>query len=133
MTLVNGHSRSQLIKKFIGLGPYIRESQCGSDSFFFDCLAVCVNAKPAPEKREFWGWWLTLDTQDEQLIYTYQLGLFNKEGQWQVAPFSGKDTDEKVQKTLHDFHSRLKELLGALDIALVPSDTLSTQITVLTA
>lgn len=132
MTLVSGHTRSKLIKKFIGLGPYIRESQCEGDSFFFDCLAVCVNAKPAPEKREFWGWWLTLDTQDDQLIYAYQFGLFDKEGQWQVTPLCDPETDAKVQKTLHDFHKRLKDLLVTLEVALVPSEALSEEIKVLT-
>ena len=133
MTLVNGHTRSKLMKKFIGLGPYIREAQCEGNRFFFDCLAVCVNAKPAPEKREFWGWWLILDTQDDRLVYTYQFGLFDKDGQWQAVPSCSQETDEKVQKTLQDFHKRLKELLFTLGIELVPSEALSEEIKILTA
>lgn len=132
MTLVNGHTRSKLIKKFIDLGPYIREEQCDNNHFFFDCLAVCVNAKPAPEKREFWGWWLILETQEDRLIYCYRFGVFDKAGQWQTGPSDSQETDEKVQKTLQTFHKRLRELLVTLDIALVPSAVLSDEMKALT-
>ena len=133
MTLVNGHPRGRLLKKFTDLGPYIREEQCQDSRFFFDCLAVCVNAKSAPEKREFWGWWLELEAQDNQLIYNYHIGLFDKNGDWKVALSSNQEVDEKVEQTLQAFFKRLKQLLVTLEIELVPSEQLSEKARALTA
>ncbi|MCS3432452.1 sigma factor-binding protein Crl [Klebsiella sp. BIGb0407] len=132
MTLVNGHPRGRLLKKFTDLGPYIREEQCQDSRFFFDCLAVCVNAKPAPEKREFWGWWLELEAHNNQLNYNYHFGLFDKNGHWKVSPSGSQEVDEQVEKTLQAFFKRLKALLVTLDIELVPSEKLSEKAKALT-
>lgn len=121
MALPGKHPRGRILKQFTGLGPYIREHKCNADHFFFDCLAVCVNAKIAPEKREFWGWWMVLDAGADGFTYQYDIGLFDKEGNWVPSVVKKKEDNERIEETLHRFYQRLEALLGGMDLTLKPA------------
>ncbi len=131
MTLSASYSKNRLLKRFSALGPYVRELKCQNGYFFFDCLAVCVSAKVTPEKREFWGWWLELEEQDQGFVYNYQIGLFDKHGEWQVMGIKKKADLEHLESTLQTFHQRLADAFDTLKLTLIPSEntaSLQTQV-----
>lgn len=118
MPLINAHPKCKLMKCFAALGPYLRDSQCQKDYFFFDCLAICVDIKLPPEKRQFWGWWLELRPEDKCFIYTYQFGLYTQDEQWMVKKIKAADIQQKLETTFIDFYERLNEMLASIDCEL---------------
>ncbi|WP_434359258.1 sigma factor-binding protein Crl [Parasalinivibrio latis] len=113
----------KLINKFAAIGPYLRDKKSSQEMFFFDCLAVCVNAKKSPEKREFWGWWLELKPTETGFEYSYQFGRFDEAGNWQNDKVPAKYVEE-VSATASSFYEKLKSVIEeefSLDVQPAPS------------
>ncbi|AKJ42802.1 sigma factor-binding protein Crl [Pragia fontium] len=120
MLLPNGHPRSRLLKEFVSLGPYIRESQCKGNHYFFDCLAVCVSSKPSPEKREFWGWWMDIEADEQGFTYRTQAGLYDKAGDWQVKTIKDADVQKEIDENLKEFLLKLERYLTSIKLTFRP-------------
>ncbi|MEX9908044.1 sigma factor-binding protein Crl [Providencia rettgeri] len=121
MALPTDYSNGKYLKKFASIGPYLREKQCLNGCYIFDSLVVCVNANIAPEKREFWGWWLKLVATDNGFEFTYHLGLYNSHGSWQVKALKDAPTIEATEQNLVSFHQALAKQLSELELSLFPS------------
>ncbi|ART79838.1 sigma factor-binding protein Crl [Oceanisphaera avium] len=113
-------SHHKLVRELTAIGPYFRVLKSREGQYFFDCLAVCVSAKAEPEVREFWGWWLTLDSQDGQHFeFNYELGLFDIQGDWQPKAIPKKHQAE-VARTLRDFYDKLGVCMDNLALSVRP-------------
>lgn len=100
----------RLLSTFKAIGPYLREQECSKERFLFDCLASCVDDTKSPEEREFWGWWLTLDTVDGGFIAKYHKGRYTLAGAWSEEKIISK-AEEEVVKTQVNFHEKLTKAL----------------------
>ena len=117
-------SHHKLVRVFTAIGPYLRELKSCETQYFFDCLSVCASAKAEPEAREFWGWWLTLDTEDgQQFEFHYQLGFFDAQGEWQLKAIPKKHQAE-VARTLRDFYDKLGVCMDGLALSVRPGAAL---------
>ncbi|EMU9119475.1 sigma factor-binding protein Crl [Providencia stuartii] len=121
MALPTDYSNGKYLKKFSALGPYLREKQCLDGCYFFDSLTVCVNVNSAPERREFWGWWMLLSPNEDGFEYSYHLGLYNVHGTWQDKPLKDNATLDIIEQNLISFHQSLSKQLSELELSLFPS------------
>ncbi|WPC74736.1 sigma factor-binding protein Crl [Vibrio porteresiae] len=101
----------RLLAAFKALGPYLREEQSKDGLYWFDCLSVCVSDKKAPEKREFWGWWITLTPSDEGFQAEYHTGRYNIDGDW-VDESIPAAAQAEVERTHGDFAQKLSKMLA---------------------
>ena len=122
----------RLLRQFAAIGPYLREDLCEEGRYRFDCLSVCVSAKPAPDKREFWGWWLVLEQADHSFSYHYQVGFYNAEGEWLDKPLPKKHQAE-VERTLHHFYKLISGKLAQLECTLLPAEQVTAELSVTAA
>ncbi len=122
----------RLLRQFAAIGPYLREDLCEEGRYRFDCLSVCVSAKPAPDKREFWGWWLVLEQDDHSFSYHYQVGFYNADGEWLDKPLPKKHQVE-VERTLNHFYKLISDKLHQLGCQLAPAEQVTNELTVTAA
>ncbi|MGL4225310.1 MAG: sigma factor-binding protein Crl [Vibrio sp.] len=92
------------------IGPYLREGECSEQRYLFDCLAVCVNDKRPPEKREFWGWWMELTPHQQEMMACYHIGRYTQAGEW-VAETLPEAACQQVNYTQVEFHKKLVKTL----------------------
>ncbi|MZI91684.1 sigma factor-binding protein Crl [Vibrio sp. CAIM 722] len=100
----------RLLAAFKAIGPYVREELCKDGYYWFDCLSVCIDDKKAPEKREFWGWWMELTTTESGFKVQYHVGMYNQAGDWVNKEPPEKDVAEII-RTRDDFEKKLHKML----------------------
>ncbi|MGO1297444.1 MAG: sigma factor-binding protein Crl [Vibrio sp.] len=96
----------RLLAAFKTIGPYLREEWCRDNYYWFDCLAVCVDDTKAPEKREFWGWWMEFNFSEAGFTASYHVGKYNVDGDW-VEEEPPEQAMSDIVRTQEDFKVKL--------------------------
>lgn len=103
-------SRGRLFKLFTDLGPYFRKLQSTESHFFFDCLEICIDSEKVPEEREFYGWWLVLEKEENSFNYQRVNGRYNIAGDWVIEAISVQN-QQQIDKSFTLFIKRLETLI----------------------
>jgi len=105
-------SHYKWVKQLAAIGPYLRECRSREGAYFFDCLSVCISAKKAPDRREFYGWWFTLTQQGDAFVYSYSYGVFDGNSDWHHREIPSRHQEE-VERSLLEFFQKLREQVEA--------------------
>lgn len=103
-------SRGRLFKLFTDIGPYFRKIQSTENTFFFDCLEICVDDKEEPEDRVFLGWWLVLTRNDATYTYERFNGLYDNEGNWVATNITAPEM-KQLDLSFDVFTTKLNTLI----------------------
>ncbi|PWI34503.1 sigma factor-binding protein Crl [Vibrio albus] len=105
----------RLLSALRAIGPYLREKDSEDGQYLFDCLSVCVDDKKSPEEREFWGWWMELESciEDEitqSFTANFKKGLYNYSGCWEAKTIP-EAAQKEVARTQSEFMQKLSKVL----------------------
>ncbi|KYN87014.1 XRE family transcriptional regulator [Vibrio cidicii] len=108
--VTNNPTHNRLLTKLRAMGPYLRDPQSKEGHYYFDCLSVCVDDRKSPELREFWGWWMVLESVEGGFTAKYHAGKYDTDGNWLNEALPKKVATE-VNQTQHSFHAKLVKTL----------------------
>nr|WP_086939826.1 sigma factor-binding protein Crl [Thaumasiovibrio occultus] len=103
-------THGRLLIKLAAIGPYLREKKSTKGHYFFDSLITCVNAKKSPESREFWGWWMVLELDNDAPLLIYGIGRYDADGQW-INEIPPENALAEVHQNLEHFQVLLAKAM----------------------